>query len=80
MGVIRIGIASLCGAGKYVGDSRNAVRWLWLLSTTEARTDRQSAEPSAPADHASVGIVSTKRRTSCACRAWSELCSADAIA
>src|ERR1700704_2975050 len=30
--------------------------------------------------HASVGIVSTTRRTSCACRACSETCPADAIA
>src|ERR1700704_1673708 len=29
--------------------------------------------------HASVGIVSTTRRTSCACRACSEPCPADAI-
>jgi len=31
-GVIRIGIASLRGTGKHVGNSRNAVRWLWFVS------------------------------------------------
>ena len=41
---------------------------------------KKTAEPSERADHASVGIVSTTRRTSCECRAYSELCSADAIA
>ena len=31
-GVIRIGITSLRGTSKHVGNSRNAVRWLWFVS------------------------------------------------
>jgi hypothetical protein len=36
-GVIRIGIASLRGTGKHVGNSRNAVRWLWFVSAKVRR-------------------------------------------